>query len=259
MQIYEAEREDMMRSQNRDPLLRHLTRTIVGLARQYGGPPSTTRVIDVGCGVGRTSLALATAGFAVTGVDPSERAIQMAVAHATDAEMSGSVHYHVGDATVAPPEDWQAAFDLAICSEVIEHVPAPAAVLRFCRLVLRPGGILILTTPHDRRQWTVMDDYAGHVTRFTPRELDQLLEDGFERLDLATEGFPFQRLVMQAYDRMLRRQGGEHDYASFGRSTPYMLYTVLMPHVLSFDHRLRRLMRGTTLVAVARRNDAADS
>ena len=141
---------------------------------------------------------------------------------------------------------------MAVCSEVIEHVEAPERVIDYARSVLKPGGILILTTPHDRAQWTIMDDYAGHVTRFTPAEISALLAD-FDLIELGTEGFPFQRLVMRAYDRMLARRGGEHRFDSFGGSPIYHVYTALMPYLLNLDHRLRGLKRGTTLVAVAQR------
>jgi len=254
MQIYEAETADLLRSQYRDPLLRHLTRTILNLARRYAPDPARVRVIDIGCGVGRSSLALAKAGYPVTGVDPSERAIEVARAEAAD-ESGGApaeTSFHVGDATAEPPESWRGVYDLAVCSEVIEHVEQPERVIAYARAVLKPGGILILTTPHDRAQWTIMDDYAGHVTRFVPAEIEALLGD-FDVLELGTEGFPFQRLVMRAYDRMLARRGGQHSFDSFGNSPTYHMYTAVMPYLLNVDHRLRGLKRGTTLVAVAQR------
>ncbi len=251
MEIYQAELGQLLRSQHRDPLLRHLTRTIVELADRWSVDPRSTATIDIGCGLGRTSMALAAAGYPVIGVDPSPRAVALATRVAASGP-KGEVGFYVGDATEAPPEAWRSAFDLAVCSEVIEHVGEPERVLDYARAVLRPGGVLVLTTPHDREQWTVMDDYAEHVTRFSLAEIRGLLA-GFELLDLATEGFPFQRAVMQGYDRMLRRSGGEHRFDRFGDSPAYRAYTLVMPALLRVDHGLRRLGRGTTVVAVARR------
>lgn len=253
MQIYEAELDQLLRSQHRDPLLRHLTQTTVALARAWCGPPARCATLDIGCGLGRSALALAAHGYPVIGVDPSPRAVALAsLAARKSGNLRGRASFLVGDATEAPPEAWLAAFDLAVCSEVLEHVEAPERVLAYAHAILRPAGVLILTTPHDRRQWTVMDDYAGHVTRFTPSELERLLSD-FDLLDLATEGFPFQRTVMRAYDRALRRAGGEHRFDSFGDSRAYQAYTALMPTLLEIDHRFRGWMRGTTLVAVAQK------
>ena len=246
MKIYEAAEADLLDSQRRDPLLRHLTKTLVALARRHRPPPA--RALDLGCGVGRTTLELARAGYEMTGVDPSPRAIEVARGACGPASPP---RFQVGDATAAPPAEWSETFDLAVCSEVIEHVTAPERVIAYLETVLRPGGILLLTTPHDRRQWTVMDDYAGHVTRFTAAEVRALLAR-FQVLDLATEGFPFQRLAMWSYDRS-RGRDQAHEFASYGHSLPYRIYVGVMPLLLDCDHLLRRLRRGTTLVATARK------
>jgi len=136
---------------------------------------------------------------------------------------------------------------------VIEHVKAPERVLAYAWDVLQPGGILLLTTPHDPGQWTAMDAYAGHVTRYSRQDMDRLLA-GWQVLDLATEGFPFQRTVMQAYDALLRRRGQDHRFEAFGDSPAYRAYTAFMPWLLSADHAFRRLMLGTTWLIAARRN-----
>ncbi len=252
MQIYEAAERALLRSQHRDPLLRHLTSTLVSLAQRLAPPGPATPVIDIGCGVGRTSLALARAGYTVIGVDPSDRTVRLATAAAGEAHLAGRAGFYVGDATAAPPEAWVGAFSLAVCSEVIEHVRQPERVLAYARAVLRPGGILLLTTPHDPGQWTVMDAYAGHVTRFSRLEMEGLLA-GWQVLEQGTEGFPFQRGVMQTYDRMLRRGGGTHRFESFGDSPAYRAYTALMPWLLRIDHAFRGLTLGTTWVVAARR------
>jgi SAM-dependent methyltransferase len=251
MQIYEAETEQLLASQNRDPLLRHLTATIVGLARRYRPPTGGVRAVDIGCGVGRTTLALARLGYQAVGFDPSARVVALAQEAAQGAHLP--VEFAVGDATAPAAPEWLAKFDVAVCSEVIEHVPEPARVVSFAQQVLRTGGFLILTTPHDQQQWSVIDAYAGHVQRFSVAQLAALLASDFSVLELTTEGFPFQRLVMGVYGRMAQRPGYRHEFAAYGETPMYRLYTRLMPVLLQVDHQLRRLREGTTLVAVARK------
>jgi SAM-dependent methyltransferase len=266
MEIYDAPTDSLLDSQHRDPLLRHLTRTIVAAARRHAPPPGSPpaavggpsardfdgAAIDIGCGVGRTSLALAEAGYAVVGVDPSARAVELAAATADARGCATRTKFVVGDATADPPSEWIDRFPVAVCSEVIEHVTAPERVVDYARHVLRPGGILILTTPHDRRLWTAMDTYAGHVTRFTAAELRALLWD-FDVLEIGTEGFPFQRIVMRTYDRALSRSGRAHTFGAIGNSPAYRAYTAVMPWLLRVDHWFRGMGKGMTLVVVARR------
>lgn len=253
MQIYQSAEDALLRSQHRDPLLRHLTATLVQQALRLAPPTQASPVIDIGCGVGRTSLVLAEAGYPVIGVDPSDRTVRLATEAAAASGLAGKAAFYVGDATSSPPEAWLAGFGLAVCSEVIEHVKEPERVLAYAWDVLQPGGILLLTTPHDPGQWTAMDAYAGHVTRYSRQDMDRLLA-GWQVLDLATEGFPFQRTVMQAYDALLRRRGQDHRFEAFGDSPAYRAYTAFMPWLLRADHAFRRLNLGTTWLIAARRN-----
>lgn len=75
-------------------------------------------VLDVGCGGGLLSEALARLGADVVGLDASQKAVEIAQAHAKDAQFRGSLRYVHGNV-----EDMVERFDLVVCSEVIEHVP----------------------------------------------------------------------------------------------------------------------------------------
>lgn len=99
--------------------------------------------VDVGCGGGLLTEALAKAGAQVTGVDMAEASIGVAKAHA---EQSGlDIDYHLTTAeqlAAAQP----ASFDLVTCLEMLEHVPDPASVVAACAALVKPGGQVVFST-----------------------------------------------------------------------------------------------------------------
>lgn len=91
-------------------------------------------VLDIGCGGGFLSNHLARAGFAVTGLDPSPEALEIAARYDT----AGTVRHVVGDGLRLPFAD--ASFDAVTAMDVLEHVEAPARLIAEAARVLRPGG-----------------------------------------------------------------------------------------------------------------------
>jgi methionine biosynthesis protein MetW len=101
---------------------------------------STSRVLDVGCGDGRTcGLWLRDHAAEYVGVDISELAIREARAAGLDARL-------IQDATDLPFADGQ--FDVVVCVEVLEHVFLPHRVAVEILRVLRPGGVCLVTVPN---------------------------------------------------------------------------------------------------------------
>lgn len=114
-------------------------------------PPELRSVLEVGCGAGAFSRALAARGHEVTAVDLSPEMIAAARARAG---ASHRVTYVCGDFDREPPEG--AAFDCVVSVAALHHMPREAAVRRMARLV-RPGGLLVV---HDLRADASARDYA---------------------------------------------------------------------------------------------------
>ncbi len=71
-----------------------------------------------------------------------------------------------------------ASFDCILCSEVLEHIQDDEKAVAELRRVLKPGGVLVVTVPFQKRFWAEDDEFVGHVRRYDPGELEQKLRSG---------------------------------------------------------------------------------
>lgn len=173
--------------------------------------PSTHAVaLDAGCGNGSLTAWLATKGFSVRGIDVAEDGIAQAQEnHAGIPFEVRSIYDDLADLHHGRQ------FDLIVSSEVIEHLFAPARFVANLYANLRPGGLLILTTPYHgylkNLALSVADGWdrhchpakeGGHIKFFSERSLSALLGDaGFVDFHFNNAGrFPFlwKSLVVRA-------------------------------------------------------------
>jgi 2-polyprenyl-6-hydroxyphenyl methylase/3-demethylubiquinone-9 3-methyltransferase len=102
------------------------------------------RVLDVGCGGGILSDAMARRGADVLGIDLSTKALRVASLHALEAN-TPSVRYREVSAETLAAES-PSEFDVVTCMEMLEHVPDPLSVVAACASLVRPGGWLFFST-----------------------------------------------------------------------------------------------------------------
>jgi 2-polyprenyl-6-hydroxyphenyl methylase / 3-demethylubiquinone-9 3-methyltransferase len=105
---------------------------------------SGLNVLDVGCGGGILSDAMARRGAQVTGIDLSSKALRVAQLHALEAQTSG-VSYREISAEALALETPQ-HFDVVTCMEMLEHVPDPSSVVSACAKLVKPGGWVFFST-----------------------------------------------------------------------------------------------------------------
>ncbi|QQP96582.1 bifunctional 2-polyprenyl-6-hydroxyphenol methylase/3-demethylubiquinol 3-O-methyltransferase UbiG [Lysobacter enzymogenes] len=99
--------------------------------------------LDVGCGGGLLSEALAASGAQVTAIDLAPELIKVAKLHRL--ETGVSVDYRL-QSVESLAQEMPARFDVVTCMEMLEHVPDPGAIVRACAGLLKPGGRLFLST-----------------------------------------------------------------------------------------------------------------
>jgi SAM-dependent methyltransferase len=134
------------------------------------------RVADVACGEGYGAALLAGVSAEVTGIDLDPATI----AHASAAYGRPNLRFAAASATALPLSD--ASVDLVVSFETVEHVDAAAqaAMLREFARVLRPGGLLLISSPN-RPEYSEARDYRNpfHVHELDRSELAVLLDAGF--------------------------------------------------------------------------------
>jgi SAM-dependent methyltransferase len=134
------------------------------------------RILDAGCGGGGVMAELAQLGE-VVGLEPSPVSRAQALARGAGQVLDGSLEG-------LPFDD--AAFDLALTLDVLEHLDDDRGGLGELRRVVRPGGFLIVTVPAHPRLWSRHDDINHHRRRYTRPTLRSAAEEsGWEVVRLS--------------------------------------------------------------------------
>ncbi len=211
--------------------------------------PHGARVLDAGCGSGRTMAELVDYGE-VSGIELSTEAAELARGR-------GVGDVRVGRLEELPWED--ATFDLITCLDVIEHVPDDVVALGELRRVARPGGWLLVTVPAYQALWSRHDDANHHYRRYSRSVLRGAARAaGWELHRLSS--FNSLLLAPAAAVRLAqRRRSPRNGYTSDLDVGPAWLNDVLeRPLALEarWLSRGRTLPAGLSLLAVLRRPPA---
>ena len=225
-----------------EPSLRNITHLILQSVPKAGG-----RALDVGCGTGRVSFALVDRGYEVTGVDIEERVINIAKQIAQS--RARSHRFHIADFSnpVLIQPDF---YDLVVCSEVLEHVENYHPIIDNIYATLKPGGRLIITVPYDPRKWSVLDEYGGHVRRYTIPQVSQDLSQ-FTNLTITVTGFPFYRMLVRAYLAKIRLFKQQHSNEALWDTPSTRWIAGFWYPFMRVDNLFAFTRLGDTLVAVA--------
>ncbi len=165
-----------------------------------GRPPWS--VVDLGGGVGGWVRYLSDrrpARFSPLALaDSSEHALRMAAAVLP----AGVERYQIDLMNLG----WRERWDVAFLLDVIEHLPDDIGAIREAAQALKPGGLLLVTTPALPQFWSYNDDLADHLRRYTRRDFRNLAEEC--RLELCDARY-FMFFLSPLYVLARRRPGIE--------------------------------------------------
>ncbi len=134
---------------------------------QHHAPLSGKTVLDLGCGGGILSEALAQAGASVTGIDLAKKSLQIATLHAAESELA--IDYRQISAEALAGEQPE-HYDIITCMEMLEHVPDPESIIRSCAKLLKPGGqVFFATINRNPKAYALMVLAAEYLTGMVQR------------------------------------------------------------------------------------------
>lgn len=125
------------------------------------------KVIDVGCGGGILSEAMAKAGAEVTAIDMGEMPLNVARLHALESGLTIDYQQSTAEAMAARSAN---SFDIVTCMEMLEHVPDPATVIQACATLAKPGGDIFFSTLNRHpKAWLLAVFGAEYLLNILPK------------------------------------------------------------------------------------------
>lgn len=137
------------------------------IINQVEGGLTGKHVLDVGCGGGILTEAMAKAGGHVKGIDLADKSLKIANLHSIESGVT--VNYEsISAEALAEREPGQ--FDVVTCMEMLEHVPDPTATVRACAQLVKPGGwVFFSTLNRNPKSFLFAIIGAEYVLRLLPR------------------------------------------------------------------------------------------
>ena len=176
-------------------------------------PLQAKKVLDVGCGGGILTDAMARAGAQALGIDLATKSLKVAQLHALEAQTPNVQYREV--AVEALAADQPASFDVVTCMEMLEHVPDPSSVVRACAKLVKPGGhVFFSTLNRNAKSFVFAIVGAEYVLNLLPRgthEYAKFIRPSELARDCREAGLDWQHTRGMEYNPITRRYWMSND------------------------------------------------
>jgi SAM-dependent methyltransferase len=165
--------------------------------------------LECAAGVGSLTLSLAGPGRSVVAADLSPLSLLVLLDRARGAGLDSRVLPVIADITSLPFAD--DTFESVTTAETLEHVPEHDRAVSELARVLVEGGRLVGTVPAGPTQWSDWDEWAGHLRRYSRKDMIALLEGAGLDAEVIVWGWPFLRLYDDVFLKRINRRRLQHD------------------------------------------------
>ncbi|HZJ94944.1 MAG TPA: bifunctional 2-polyprenyl-6-hydroxyphenol methylase/3-demethylubiquinol 3-O-methyltransferase UbiG [Thiopseudomonas sp.] len=184
-------------------------------------PLAGKNVLDVGCGGGILSEAMAQRGAQVTGIDMGEAPLAVARLHQLETGVDVTYRQITAEALA---EEMPEQFDVVTCLEMLEHVPDPASIIRACYKLVKPGGqVFFSTINRNPKAYLFAIVGAEYIMGLLPRgthEFKKFIRPSELGAWCRAAGLQVQDIIGLTYNPLTKRYKLEADVA-----VNYMLHT----------------------------------
>jgi len=169
--------------------------------------PLTKSFLEIGVGGGSFCLDLVKMGFSGQGIDVSEDAVT--IARLRTADFSKQILIQHQDIM---QKTGDAKYDMIFAFEVLEHIKDDRSTIAKIHSLINNGGYFIFSVPAHKKEWSILDEGAGHFRRYERREIEQMMESaGFLIERIYSYGFPLVNILRFIRKRIAKWESASSD------------------------------------------------
>ena len=176
-------------------------------------PLQSKKVLDVGCGGGILTDAMARTGAQALGIDLATKSLKVAQLHALEAQTPNVQYREVAVEALAAEQP--ESFDVVTCMEMLEHVPDPSSIVRACARLVKPGGhVFFSTLNRNAKSFLFAIVGAEYVLKLLPRgthEYAKFIRPSELARDCREAGLDWQHTRGMEYNPITRRYWMSND------------------------------------------------
>lgn len=176
-------------------------------------PLEGKKVLDVGCGGGILTDAMARTGAQALGIDLATKSLKVAQLHALEAQTPNVQYREVAVEALAAEQP--ESFDVVTCMEMLEHVPDPSSIVRACARLVKPGGhVFFSTLNRNAKSFLFAIVGAEYVLKLLPRgthEYAKFIRPSELARDCREAGLDWQHTRGMEYNPITRRYWMSND------------------------------------------------